>query len=174
MVLGPLVSFYLGESTDDRGRYIAEIHSWNDESLELTHDYIQWLFPLKARSAWNRTAPILDAAEIDGFRSDPRLRARLIASFRLMLRFYGLECDDGAESVYIRPAGNYSERKRNWLAPGNHNYLRITRILTSLRILGLEQYSKSFMVFLDGVYNEEGDRIGKVSYGYWKSAASNT
>jgi hypothetical protein len=140
-------------------------------SLEVTHDYIQWLFPLKARSGANPTAPTLDAAQIDAFQNDPRLRAELIASFRLMLRFYGLECDDGAGSIDIRPAGNYFERKRNWLTPGNHNYLRITRILTSLRILGLEQYSNSFMEFLDGLYNEEGIRIGRVSYSFWKSAA---
>jgi len=171
IISGPIVSFYLGELTDDRGRYIDEIYSWNDASLEVTHDYIQWLFPLKSRSSANPTAPTLDAAQIDAFRSDPKLRAGLVKSLKLMLRFYGLECDDDAGLIDIRRADNFSERKRNWLAPGNHNYLRITRILTSLRLLGLEQYCKSLMLFLDGLYNEEGIRIGSESYGFWKSAA---
>ena len=47
-----LVNFYLGDAPDNQGRMIDEILSWKDEQLEDVHDYIQWLFPLKERSAF--------------------------------------------------------------------------------------------------------------------------
>ena len=41
-----ILSFYGGETTDHRGRYLRDIQQWWDDRLEETHDYIQWLFPL--------------------------------------------------------------------------------------------------------------------------------
>jgi hypothetical protein len=48
-----LINFYLGNECDHRGRNIIAIWQWNNEQLETVHDYIQWLFPLKEKSAFN-------------------------------------------------------------------------------------------------------------------------
>jgi hypothetical protein len=37
----------------------------------------------------------------------------------------------------------FLERSRNWLRPGNHNHLRLTRIMQSLWILGLRAEAKA-------------------------------
>lgn len=53
------MAFYLGKEADSQGRTIEEIWEWDHEDLEDTHDYIQWLFPLQERSAFNPDAPVL-------------------------------------------------------------------------------------------------------------------
>ncbi len=86
----PLIGFYSGEQPDNRGRQLTGIQSWSDEQLEAVHDYVQWLFPLPERSAFNPGAPLLSAADIEAFHAGAELRGRLLASFRRMLAFYGL------------------------------------------------------------------------------------
>ncbi|MFN3593440.1 MAG: opioid growth factor receptor-related protein [Thiobacillaceae bacterium] len=87
MTDSPLIAFYRGSGRDAAGRSLAQILAWDDERLERVHDYIQWLFPLDAPSAFNPLAPVLSPADIAAFRVDPQLRERLRASLRLMLRF---------------------------------------------------------------------------------------
>ena len=63
------------------------------------------------------------------------------------------------------------EQRKGWLTPHNHNYLRITRILTSLGLLGLEDYARAFLAALAGVYAEYGSRIGPRTWEFWCRAA---
>jgi hypothetical protein len=168
---GVLVAFYLGQSTDNRGRTLDEIQSWDDSRLENVHDYIQWLFPLREASGPNPSAPVLDDAQIAAFRTSNELKGRLLESFKVMLSFYGLKYDDTSESPRIVKADWFERRKGYWLTPGNHNYLRITRILKSLQLLSLEEYAHAFLTFLEQLYKEEGERIGNTTFRYWKSAA---
>jgi hypothetical protein len=168
---GRLVSFYAGESTDDSGRSLDEILSWSDDRLEDVHDYIQWLFPLKERSRFNPAAPILSDELISSFRSDARLREKLIKSFKRMLAFYGFDSEEKGGAFTLSRSGEYGERKSVWVNHGNHNYLRITRILTSLRLLGLEQCALAFFDALTEVYQEEKREIGVTAFNYWRQAA---
>ncbi|HEY9880623.1 MAG TPA: opioid growth factor receptor-related protein, partial [Leptolyngbyaceae cyanobacterium] len=69
-----IVPFYLREQQDSQGRMIQEMWAWNFEKLEHTHDYIQWLFPLPEKSAFNPNAPIVDEGVIQAFQSSPNLR----------------------------------------------------------------------------------------------------
>jgi Opioid growth factor receptor (OGFr) conserved region len=170
--LGVLISFYLSQSTDNRGRTIDEILTWDNNSLECTHDYIQWLFPLREASGFNPDAPVLDDQQIAAFRASDELRERLSRSFKLMLSFYGLQCDDAGEERHISKGKDFGQRSQTWLTPGNHNYLRITRILTSLRLLGLEEYAGAFLAFLEQQYKEEGERIGDTTFWYWQRAVT--
>jgi hypothetical protein len=62
--------------------------------------------------------------------------------------------------VEITKSAEYSERKQNQLNAGNHNYLRITRILTSLNLLGLGAYAQAFFKCLAQSYQEERSQIG--------------
>ena len=114
------------------------------------HDYIQWLFPLPERSAFNATAPLLGPADIEAFQS-PTLQAALGRSLARMQSFY-------------RP-----ERRAGWLSPGNHNLLRITRIIRCLTVLGQGPAAGSF---LDAILKLEGaaDIAGPVTLRYWRGA----
>lgn len=168
---GILVSFYLGESCDDIGRTIQEIHSWDYDQLEDVHDYIQWLFPLTERSNFNSSAPLLDKPQIERFRSDDRLIEQLLISFEIMLNFYGFNYENIDGSIQISRSHQYAERKNNFLKY-SHNFLRITRILKSLRLLGLETYAQSFFDALTQLYLEEGDKISSLTFTYWQQAVN--
>ena len=122
------------------------------------------MFPLAERSGANPAAPILDEPTIHEFRSRPELRENLRASFLRMLRFYGLELDSGK----VKAAADF--RSKVWLTPGNHNHLRITRILKSLRILGLEQDAGAFFDCLTEIYTSHPGAISSETWRYWQSA----
>jgi hypothetical protein len=85
-----------------------------------------------------------------------------------MLKFYGFEIAETEGRVEVIRSADYAIKKENWISYRNHNYLRITRILTCLRLLGLEGYSRAFFECLEKVYAEESYEIGEESFGYWK------
>lgn len=166
-----ILAFYQGQSPDSSGRMIETIWSWDYRRLEYTHDYIQWLFPLKEKSRFNRNAPVLNGEVIQSFRTNEQLRMRLLKSLKVMLKFYGLQCNEAANTdIEITKSDEYQERKQNWIEVWNHNYLRITRILTSLRLLGLDNYAQAFFKCLNQIYLEESKNIGSETYDYWKNA----
>ncbi|WP_254173607.1 opioid growth factor receptor-related protein [Planktothrix pseudagardhii] len=166
-----IILFYLGLSPDHKGRKIEEIWQWDHDRLEYTHDYIQWLFPLLEKSRFNRDAPTLNLSIIETFKNTKELKQRLHQSLLLMLDFYGLklECQP-SQTIQIIPSETYPTRKKQWVGWRDHNYLRLTRILTSLRLLGLETQAKALFQCLDQIYQEEQDKIGLETYMYWKNA----
>ncbi len=168
---GSLLSFYSGQSPDRKGRLIVEIWTFDYVKLEVTHDYIQWLFPLRERSNYNLYAPILQATDIKAFHTDPVLRKNLLISLKLMLTFYGLKCNLTPEGkIEIIYEHNYTQRKKQWLCLRNHNYLRLTRILSSLCLLGFPKYAIALFNCLKKIYQEEGDKIGETTFYYWQNA----
>lgn len=167
---GGILSFYLSQQPNSEGRGIEEIWMWDDERLEYIHNYIQWLFPLRERSRFNLKAPTLTDEVVAAFKTNPLLKARLLHSLQVMLKFYGLQCHEAGGKLEIIKAENYPSRKRNWLNLCNHNYLRLTRILTSLTVLGLTNYAQALFKCLDQIYQEEPEKIGQETYKYWKNA----
>jgi hypothetical protein len=163
-----LVRFYLGEAPDDRGRMLHEIWEYDHETLEAVHDYIQELFPLPERSRFNPRAPLLDAATITRFRKDPRLQANLLKSFHVMLDFYGFRLDEATREVI--PADNFQERAENWLALGDHNHLRITRLMKCLKVCGLGAYAAAF---LEGLLQVATPRdVSEETLRFWREAGT--
>ena len=171
----PLLRFYRLEDADVRGRTLADIWSWDASRLEAVHDYIQWLFPLREPSAFNPLAPILTEATIEAFRADPHLRQRLRRSLMTMLGFYGLTLASGPEGApRIEPAADFAARSRDWLHAGNHNHLRLTRILTSLRLLGLDAESRALFACLTEIAREHPQAVSATTLTYWRNAAGPT
>ena len=168
----PLVRFYRGEDTDSEGRLLREIRSWDARRLESVHDYIQWLFPLRTFSRFNPDAPILDDEVVGCFLADEALRAELLASFQQMLVFYGFDYREQNGSVTITPAPDAPARQRHWLNPGNHNLLRITRILSCLSTLGLRPQAEAFLAALEDVYSRNGPVIGTRTMNFWRDAVA--
>ncbi|MGD0283054.1 MAG: opioid growth factor receptor-related protein [Dissulfurispiraceae bacterium] len=160
-----LIEFYRGSGPDNRGRYLSQILKWDYNRLEEVHDYVQWLFPLINRSAFNWRAPILTSEDIKSFKTETDLKENIAKSFDVMLGFYGFH---RIETI-IEKAPDYEDRIRNWVSEGNHNFLRITRILKCLCILGFQHYAKAFLLTLNKVYMDNQDKIGE-SYTFWEKA----
>lgn len=167
--MNPLVGFYEGTGRDDRGRSLEDILRFDDDRIEDVHDFIQWLFPLPERSGANPAAPILDEAAIASFRSRPELRANLRRSLNRMLNFYGLTWLDAR----IVEAPSFP-RRSSWLRAGDHNHLRLTRMLRSLHVLGEPQAARTLFAALAEIYhnerNAERDRISERTFKFWENA----
>lgn len=162
----PIIRFLAGEGTDHQRRGLDTILAWDDDRLEAVHDYIQWLFPLVEASGFNPYAPVLTRENIATVRENPALTAQLRRAFVRLLRFYGFGWENGAVT------GPDPARTRRWVTPGNHNFLRISRILRSLNLLGLEREAAAFHAALERVASGEAGRtIGTVSLHHWREAA---
>lgn len=162
------------QAKDRRGRTRSSILAWSDDELEYHHDYIQLLFPLPEGSPFNPSAPVIDEATFNAFRARLELQTQLRASLKRMLHFYGFQfasetaSGGGAQELQVVNGPNYPEASRNWVRRFNHNHLRITRILRSLRVLGLENEALELFKALKRVY--EKGKIGQKSMMFWTRA----
>jgi hypothetical protein len=64
---------------------------------------------------------------------------------------------------------NFDKASQNWVCRFDHNHLRITRIIRSLRVLGLEEEALAFFKALKSV--QEASNISSRSLMYWSRAA---
>ena len=164
----PIAAFYSG-AADSEGRTLAEILEWDDDRLEMVHDYIQWLFPTRQPSGVNPIAPTVTAETIRRFAGDLELRERLRRAFDRMLVFYGLK-RRGAR-IEIDDA-RFPARAGVWLHSGNHNHLRLTRIMDSLATLGLPDEALALQrCLLEDVAGGPGaGRMSPRTLDFWRSA----
>jgi hypothetical protein len=162
-----LTDFYHGHALDSEGRTLAALWAYSDDELEGIHDFIQWMFPLKEPSQFNPHAPLLTAADIAEFRGDGRLRENLARSFDVFLAFLGLRFEGG--QVVRGP--DFDRKQDVWRFP-NHNWLRITRVLTSTRLLGLEDRGRAFFACLKDLKDSGRSGIDPHTFEYWDRAAN--
>jgi hypothetical protein len=166
-----LLRFYDGTGTDDRGRRLEDIWSWEHPQLEAVHDFIQWMFPTRRPSGVNPLAPLITDEVQQAFARSVRLRNRLRQSLIVMLDFYGFERCETEEGPSVARGPHFERRSRNWLSPGNHNHLRITRMLRSLRLLGLSEEARAFFLALVEVCESDGcHAISGGTLRRWRSA----
>ena len=166
----PIILFYLEGKPDNRGRTISEILRWGDQELEDVHDYIQWLFPAAERSQFNRDAPLLTAADIKEFQRSKPLQDKLRLSFERLLTFYGLTFVPGKPGCAVKRGPGFIKKSEEWLTPYNHNFLRITRILKCLSLLGLKQEAIAFFQELSRIYETHHRIITEETFEYWQDA----
>lgn len=164
----PIVAFYSG-GEDSEGRTLAGILGWDDDRLEAIHDYIQWVFPTRQPSGVNPRAPRVTAETTVMFAGRPDLRQELRRALDRMLAFYGL-IGRGAR-IEIDQA-RFPGRAPAWLHPGNHNHLRLTRIIDSLATLGLRDEAAALQrCLLEDVATGPGaERIAARTLEFWRAA----
>lgn len=162
-----VVQFYRLENVHPLKYTIEEMWAWDDRQLERMHNFIQWWFPLDEPSGNSLGAPILTKHEIEQFHTDKEIQKRLLKSFSIMMNYYGLAFDE--EAGKIERAKDF-EKRSGWLFPDNHNYLRITRILKSMKLLGFPEISKVLFGALEGLYKEYRIYIGPKTWKYWSDS----
>src|SRR5471030_411942 len=128
-----LLDFYRGLGTDTEGRFLKDILAWHDNDFEEGHAVLQWLFPTPEPTKFNSEAPLLTENDIAAFKSDPLLQTSLMKSFERILGFLGLALSEGK----VVDGQNFTARVADVWASPNHNWLRISRILRSMKLLGM-------------------------------------
>jgi hypothetical protein len=158
-------AFYSGYDPDIDGRYLFQIQDEDDDWLEFDHAWVQWLFPLKEPSNFNPDAPLLTEEDIALFKANPVLQGNLIESFVRFLTFLGLTW----EGENIVKGENFNSRRLYCWDGVNHNWLRITRCLTSLKLLGCERYARKLYDCLKHLHENE-NLVSENSFEYWRKA----
>ena len=144
-----LVDFLNGTGPDHQGRYLRDIWDFDDNAIEQTHDFIQWMFPLTEKSMSVPGVPILSAEDVEAIRASEIARSNLEKSAQWYLGFL--------------------KRNDHWIKAYDHNHLRITRAIKSLRLLVSQEIAERF---LNSVFDITGDRVDVVrqdAIGFWKS-----
>lgn len=144
--------FLTGEGHDHRGRFLGDVLALDDSSLERSHDYIQWLFPLPEASRFSASAPMLSHEDIALIRASAAARANLLRARDRMLAFY---------------RGN-----DHWQVPFDHNHLRITRIIRCLALCLGEEEAGSFHEEILALVEAAGNPVNRESLRYWRDAVS--
>ena len=164
----PIIAFLTGSGRDSLNRSHDEILGFDDDDLEACHDFIQWLFPLHEPSAFSSSAPVMSVAETRIIAESAVAASRFRGALRVMRRFLGVTgAGEGESEVSISAegGGDVANRIRN----GDHNLLRITRILRSLRLAGLEAEAALFLRDVTSVGRK--NNVSERTLGFWRRAA---
>lgn len=135
---------------DHQKRMISEIWSWSDDAWENEHDFIQWLFPLNEKSMSVPNAPVIREPEITWIKESKVAQASLRKSAERYKLFLSSE--------------------KYWKLSNNHNHLRITRVIKSLRLLCGDEEAHAFKYWVAGQLGEKIDRINEKTKQYWRLA----
>jgi hypothetical protein len=160
-----IVQFYRLRGPDSEGRMLEQIWQWDHDQLERCHDFIQWMFPLDEPSSVNPDAPLLTPVDRAAFSADTSLQSAMGRSLRVFLDFLGLERrEDGS----VVKAAHFERRAAIWKYT-NHNWLRITRMLKSLRLVGLDAEAHQVWKCLEKLH-ESDHYVSDHTFGYWRDA----
>ena len=143
-----ILAFLSGHGTDDQRRSILELMDRDDEFWERTHDFIQWLFPLAEASRSVRHAPVLTDDEIKQIRESQPIQANIQRS---VLRYK-----------------EFLAGTTKWRSGYDHNHLRISRVIKSLRLLVSDEAANSFKYWVAGQLGDQIDSIHAESRRHWR------
>jgi len=146
------VNFLTNNEPDFKNRFLKDIWNFSDEDIEHTHDFIQLLFPLNEESNAVSNGIYLDSSEaIHSIKFNKLATENIVKSSKWFLSFLA--------------------RNSHWKRKHDHNYLRVTRIIKSLRLLVSDQeankFYESFMQLID---ENLISRINSTTLHYWENA----
>ena len=168
-IMSRAIAFLAGVGTDHRGRTLDQIAAWNHRQLDQTHDYIQWVFPTMAPSRFNLDAPVLTRADIDTGAGNPQVVGNLIRMAVVMGGFYGLERKSSYGGPQYAPI---DDQRPWWMRPDDHNFLRITRILGSLRLFGFGEEAEAWLQVLELLVRRHSGPVSGETLEFWRDAAN--
>ena len=143
-------TFLLAEEPDFKGRMIQDIWNFSDEEIESQHDFIQIIFPLNKKSQSVFHGHYLENEEIiKSLKNDEQIKQAIIKSSSWFLSFLKRNC--------------------YWNNRHDHNHLRITRVIESLRLIvsneEADKFHKSILEIIKG-----NNKINNRTLEFWKNA----
>jgi hypothetical protein len=145
-----IITFLEGAAPDARGRYIGAIYLLDDQEIENIHDFIQWIFPLKEVSRAVPGAPVLSEKDVQDIRASSKAQANLDISVDWYLGFL--------------------QRNRHWITRYDHNHLRITRAIKSIRLLVGDNEAEKFRRRVFEISGDDRSEIDLKAVSFWMDA----
>ena len=144
-------NFLTNAEPDFKNRFLNDIWNFSDEDIEHTHDFIQLLFPLNEKSESVFHGYYLNTeSSIINVKSNDLAKSNIVKSSKWFLSFL--------------------ERNSHWRRRHDHNYLRITRIIKSLRLLVSDDEADTFYQLILNILSEEDRlKINSETHEFWKS-----
>ena len=145
-------NFLTNIEPDYKNRFLNDIWNFTDEDIEHTHDFIQLLFPLNEQSESVFHGYYLNTkSSIINIKSNDLAKSNIVTSSKWFLSFL--------------------ERNTHWRRKHDHNYLRITRIIKSLRLLvSDEEANKFYESFMQLIDESLRSKINLTTLSYWENA----
>ena len=142
--------FLICEEADFLGRNLQDIWDFSDEEIEQTHDFVQVVFPINKPSRAVSHGFYLDSEVlIEQIKNNPEAKKNILKSAKWFFSFL-------ARNTY-------------WNQKYDHNQLRITRIIESLRLLvSNEEADKFYRSVLKLI--EEDNKVNLNTLVFWKNA----
>ena len=142
--------FLICEEADFLGRNLQDIWDFSDDEIEQTHDFVQLVFPTNKPSMAVSHGFYLDSETlIEQIKNNPEAKKNIVKSAHWFLSFLS--------------------RNTYWNQKYDHNQLRITRIIESLRLLvSNEEADKFYRSVLKLI--EEDNKVNLNTLVFWKNA----
>jgi len=120
------------------------IYQWSNDEWEEKHHFIQWVFPTNKRSMYHPNSPILTAEDAEYIGTEKYvLFDKAVQRFKCFLR------------------------EEQYLTYQNHNWLRVTRCLESMRLVGApDDLVNDFWTFI----NRYQPYISPTTRDFWEQA----
>ena len=122
----PAILFLLGEPNPS-GLTVEKIMAMSPLELEDKHDWVQWAFPTWEPSRYNLSAPVLTRAELTIYLPVKDMRLNI-----------------------ARMAEHYLDalsRTVAWRHPGDHNHMRLCRLIKCLRMFKMTELAERVYAF---------------------------
>lgn len=153
----PIVSFFHGElvSLPDLLTIYDYFSKWSGNYflLETKHGFIQWFFPTTEKSRYNEYSFPASLETFEHMRRCEKCTKHFIHFYCIMLDFYGFKIKNPKTGNLILPSTTDEKSRFYNMFINQHNLLRITRILSSLCLIGLRIFSKSLLDALEEMTN---------------------
>jgi hypothetical protein len=149
-----LIGFYRDGLPTPTGYTLEDVLSWDDAQWEYCHTFIQWTFPLTEPSKFNPDAPLLTPDLIKDFIETPEIMDNVGKLLQRAKKFFGIG----------------SRTKPHWFEEGNHNMLRMTRIITFLVLIEQvndAEYLYQWLDWMDYLYPEI---VSDLTWDFWQKA----
>jgi hypothetical protein len=159
--IGMIIDFLRGIGGDHLGREYEDHLSVDSQEMERCHDRIQWFFPLHEASKMARNFPIITPEIVKESEKYPEIKKNLLKALDIMRVFYAV---GKSADMFVFPKLVHDL----WCKNGDHNLLRITRIIRSLRLFGLNKEANEFYDEVLQVAKERN--ISETTLDYWKIA----
>ena len=133
-----ILNFLKGTGVGSLGRNYMQMVNQTDSEWEHCTDAIQFIFPLAEESRMAHHYPLLSKEIVEKAKQSKVILDNLRLALERITKFFAI--------------GPYENKviQSVWCRDYNHNLLRITRIIRSLRLFGL---NKEAQQFYDAAYN---------------------
>ena len=148
--MASLCSFLTGHETNSSGWLLSHVWKFNDTQIENTHTFIQWVFPTDEPSRATPGSPVLDDEQILEIQNSEQAKQNLSKS---------------AEWYF-----DFLRRNNFWRKPHDHNHLRITRVIKSLRLLCGDDEADYFKEQFWQLLGTDISQIPSRTIEYWEDA----